>query len=101
MERDERGRFVAGNNAAKGNKGGPGRPKKPREERYYQILMTACSFSDWKRIVQKAVDQAKKGNPAARKWLSDYLIGVPPQRHELTGIDGEPLILRVKGFDEV
>jgi len=78
-QRDERGRFV------KGYKGGPGRPKKAREERYYEILMTACTFSNWESIVKKAVDQAKRGNQVARKWLGDYLVGAPKQQVEHSG----------------
>ena len=71
--RDNRGRFT------KGNSGGPGRPPKEREERYYEITMTACTFDDWQVIVKKAVDQAKRGDAVARKWLSDFLVGVPEQ----------------------
>lgn len=73
MRRDNKGRFV------KGNTGGPGRPPKQREERYYEITMTSCTFQDWKEIVQRAVTDAKRGDGAARKWLSDYLVGVPEQ----------------------
>ena len=72
-KRDANGRFV------KGDSGGPGRPTKAREDRYYDITMTACTFDDWKAIVQKAVSQAKRGDSVARKWLSDFLVGVPEQ----------------------
>ena len=82
VERDENGRFVKGHN------GGPGRPKKEREEKYLDITMTACTFDDWKAIIKKAVDQAKRGDATARKWLGDYLVGAPTQRHELSGKDG-------------
>jgi hypothetical protein len=71
MVRDNKGRFV------KGTDGGPGRPKKARKERYYAITMTACSFEDWKAIVERAIKDAQKGDASARKWLSDYLVGVP------------------------
>lgn len=84
-DRDENGRFV------KGYSGGPGRPKREREDKYYNILMTTVTFEDWKRIVIKAVAQAKNGNAVARKWLSDYLVGAPIQRQEITGGDGNPL----------
>lgn len=88
-ERDENGKFKSG------NPGGPGRPKKEREVRYYEIMQTACSFSDWKEIVEKAVQQAKRGDAVARKWLSDNLMGVPVQRMEHTGADGENLTITV------
>ena len=85
-ERDANGRFV------KGQSGNPnGRPPKERSERYYEITMTACTYDDWKRIVKKAVEQAARGNPTARKWLSDYLVGSPAQKHEHTGKDGGPI----------
>jgi len=80
-ERDGNGRFV------KGYGGGPGRPKKAREVRYSEIMQTACSFKEWRAICKKAVEQAKRGDATARKWLSDNLIGVPKQRMELSGPD--------------
>ena len=74
-ERDEKGRFVNGNGASRGH----GRPPKEREDRYYEITMSACTFKDWEAIIKKAVDQAKRGDGVARKWLSDFLVGVPAQ----------------------
>ena len=85
-QRDENGRFLPGHN------GGPGRPKKDREQRYYEIAMNACTYKDWKIIWHVAVEQAKKGDRHAREWLTDYLIGKPPQKLEHTGADGSPLI---------
>ena len=85
-ERDENGRFIAGNS------GNPnGRPPKKREERFLEITLESCTFTDWKEIVKKAVDQAKRGNATARKWLSDYVIGPPTQKQEVTGKDGGPM----------
>jgi hypothetical protein len=69
----------------KGKSGNPkGRPKKAREDRYFEITMTKCTFKEWGAIVQKAVDQAQRGDATARKWLSDYLIGPPQQRLDVT-----------------
>ena len=73
MERDEHGRFVKG-------VGGPGRPPRAREERFLEITLEACTFEDWKAVVKKAVELAKRGDATARKWLADYLIGPPAQR---------------------
>ena len=85
-KRDENGRFI------KGHTGNPnGRAPKAREERYYDITMTACTYKDWEAIIKKAVDQARRGDAQARKWLGDYLIGAPVQRIEQTGKDGEAL----------
>jgi hypothetical protein len=70
-----------------------------REERFYEITLRACTYNDWRKIVKKAVEQAKMGDTAARKFLADYIIGPPTQRQEISL--SEPVILRVKGFDEV
>ena len=87
--RDEKGRF------APGYGGGPGRPKREREVEYYRIMETTVTLADWRAIIVKAVSQAKHGDSIARKWLSDYLMGTPPQRHELTGSDGDPLKVQI------
>lgn len=94
MVRDENGRFI------KGVSGNPnGRPKKERELRYYEIMQTTCTFVEFKAICQKAVDQAKRGDAVARKWLADYLIGAPAQKHELSGIDGGELVINLSWGD--
>ena len=78
-DRDENGRFK------KGTVPNPkGRPTKEREVRYRDILLSSVSFTDWQRIVEKARDQALKGDAVARKWLADYFIGPPQQRIDLT-----------------
>jgi len=78
--RDEKGRFVKGN---PGNPQAKGRPKKEREERYYEIAISAVTFPDWKKIIQKAGQQAKSGDAAARRFLADYLLGKPAQEVRL------------------
>ena len=87
-ERDANGRFAKGNQVAKGNGGGPGRPSKEREERFMEITLSAITFADWKKIVQVAAKQAKRGDNQARKFLADYLLGPPPQKHEVKS-DGD------------
>ena len=87
VTRDENGKF------AKGNEGGPGRPKKEREQRFYEITLATVTFSDWQDIVNKAIKQAKTGDAVARKWLSDYLMGPPVQRNEITGADGGSIVI--------
>ena len=96
MKRDANGRF------AKGNRGGPGRPKKARDERYYEILQQACTFDSWKKIIDKAVEQALDGDKDARKFLAGYLMGEPDRYLEIAGGGGGPLLIqKVAGFDEV
>ena len=90
MERDKRGHWQ------KGQSGNPrGRPKKEREVLYYKLLQTQVSAADWIEIINKAVSQAKKGDAVARKWLADYIIGPPVERKEITGADGNNIVLTV------
>ncbi len=89
-ERDANGKFVAGNQVAKGNRGG-GRLPKEREERFYEILISTVTFERWKKIVLKAAEQAERGDSTARKFIADYSIGVPVQKLEHSGPDGGPL----------
>ena len=93
MTRDDKGRF------AKGNGGGPGRPKKEREARYYDVLVSTISIDDWRAIIKRAIQDAKRGDTAARKFIADYLIGPPIERKELTGENGGPLTVKVV-YDE-
>ena len=76
-ERDVNGRFTNGNG------GGPGRPPKAREERFFEITLSKVTYKDWAEIIDKAVDQAKRGNHTARKFLADYLLGPPTQKHDV------------------
>jgi hypothetical protein len=85
----------------KGQSGNPkGRRPKEREVEYTNIIQSSCSPSDWKTIVNKAVEQAKRGDEKARKWLSDNLIGLPVQKNEITGKDGSSIKVRLTGTDD-
>lgn len=86
--RDSNGRFKKGE-----YRGGPGRPKKERELEYYRILELSVSSDDWAVICVKAVEQAKRGDAVARKFLADYLIGPPVEKKEITGADGGKLLI--------
>ena len=67
---------------APGNPGGPGRPKRQTEATYLVALSEAVTIEDWQEIARAAVAAAKAGDAAARKWLSDYLLGVTPPQAE-------------------
>lgn len=83
--RDKNGRFV------KGNPGSPGRKPREVERQYKDAFAAAVSHEDWLAIIKTAVTDAKAGDAVARKWLTDYLVGLPTQRTEITGADGGAL----------
>lgn len=71
-DRDERGRFVAG------NAGGPGRPRRAIEREYLAVISEAVSIEDWRAIVAHAVEVAKEGDDKARAWLAKFVVGDNP-----------------------
>ena len=79
--RDKNGRFVKGHPPS--NKGNGGRLPRKKEERYLRALTRCCRMKDWETIVDTAVARAKTGDAVAREWLSKYLMGPPPQKHEI------------------
>jgi hypothetical protein len=93
MNQDSSGKFVAGNKAS------PGRPRKSVEERYLKKLSASVTLADWKDICKKAVTDAKRGDPRARQWISEYLLGKPLQRNELTGKDGDVIVIKLVDDD--
>lgn len=94
QERDERGRFV------KGHSGNPkGRAPKSREERYYEIAISAVTFAQWRNIIEKAAQQAERGDATARRFLADLFLPTPAQRFELTGALGGPI--QITEADEI
>jgi hypothetical protein len=48
------------------------------EREYLSALVDAVPLAEWRAIVEKAVADAKAGNPKAREWLSKYLVGDDP-----------------------
>lgn len=75
-----------------------GRPKKSREERYLEILKSTVTYDDWQAIIQRAVYDAKKGDTAARTWLSNYIVGTPQQKMDVTS-GGEKVQVIGLGID--
>ena len=70
-QRDRRGRYI------RGNCGGPGRPPRPTETAYLSALMEACPPETWRQICDRAVQDARNGDPKARDWLGRYVVGEP------------------------
>jgi hypothetical protein len=93
MTRDDSGRFV------KGQTGNPsGRPKRRTEEQYLDATIARVTIKDWREIVDKAVMQAKKGDSKARQWLSDYILGPPVQKTQVSGPDDGPIPVAVVNY---
>jgi hypothetical protein len=67
--RDENGRFTIG------NPGGPGRPRRAVELDYLASLADAVPLSRWQKIVARAAEDAENGDPKARRWLAEHLLG--------------------------
>jgi hypothetical protein len=49
-----------------GNPGGPGRPRRQTEREYLQALTECVSLTDWKAVVRRALDDARKGDHRGR-----------------------------------
>jgi hypothetical protein len=65
---------------AAGNPGGPGRPRRAVERECLAILFEVADLDSWRAICQKAVEEAKAGDPGVRNWLARYLLGAEPLR---------------------
>lgn len=51
------------------------------------------SLEDWRKIVQKAVEQASAGDHLARAWLSKYLL--PEPAREMVNVSAAGVTVRV------
>jgi hypothetical protein len=71
-DRDDKGRFAAV------NPGGQGRPRRAVEQEYLAALADAVPLRRWKKIVARAVADAEAGDPKARKFIADKVIGKQP-----------------------
>jgi hypothetical protein len=47
------------------------------EADYMGVLLDAVPLEDWREVVGATVAAAKAGDPSARAWLGQYLIGKP------------------------
>lgn len=44
---------------------------------YLGVLLDTVTLNDWRSVVNGALQAAKAGDPQARNWLGQYLIGRP------------------------
>lgn len=77
-KRDNKGRFTVG------HPGGPGRPRRQTEAGYLSVLMESVDLEQWRRICEKARDDALAGDEKARSWLARYLVGDPSAKAPAT-----------------
>ena len=63
---------------------------------YMGVLLDTVTLDDWRDVVQGELQEAKSGDPQARTWLAQYLIGRPESKaptalnvivNQLTGND--------------
>jgi hypothetical protein len=47
------------------------------EADYMGVLLDAVKLEDWRSVVLATVTAAKAGDPSARAWLGQYLVGKP------------------------
>jgi hypothetical protein len=57
----------------------------------------AVTPDDWRDIIQSAKDQAKRGDTAARAWLTPWLVGAEPKEVVVSG--GNALRIEVAYVD--
>ena len=95
-ERDANGRYLPGH-VSNG-----GRKRRADEDAVRALFNRVVSEKDQAAIVQKAKEQAMRGDEKARKFIFDYLFGTPIQRNEHTGAGGDAIEITVgmKGEDE-
>ena len=44
---------------------------------YMSVLLDAVTLDDWRAVINNAKARAKDGDPQARAWLAQYLMGKP------------------------
>ena len=78
----------------KGHSGNPkGRPKRTTEERYINAMARTVRMDDWKKIILTGIARAKAGDVGWARFIADYLMGKPAQRHEHSGPGGGPIVM--------
>lgn len=68
---------------------------------FWDAIRRACAQENGKRIraaAEKLLDKAAEGEPWAIQMLADRTDGRPTQKQEITGEDGGPLSILVKGL---
>ena len=98
-ERESNGHFAKGNQAAKGNKGGTGRPRRSVEEQWLAILRDVVDPEAVEKVFRVGLSRAMAGDIAWAKLLLSYGIGLPIQRTEISGPEGNVLHINLSWGD--
>ena len=64
-----------------GSRPGAGRKKaetKDAQEARRDTFLRVVTDADWEEVVRNALEQAKKGDPIARQWMTPYVAGKVP-----------------------
>lgn len=85
-ERNVKGQFLPGTS---GN--ATGRPK--QRAQYLDTLKKSLTLEKWQEIVDRAIEDAIKGDRYARDWISGYILGKPFQP---IGVEGEIAIMTLE-----
>jgi len=88
VERDEQGRLKKGSILNPN-----GRPPTRARQRFEAALATALNGKNLEAILQRLVDDAKKGKAWAVTLVLAYYAGKPVERAEVTGANGGPLVI--------
>ncbi len=74
------------------------------ESDYMGVLLDAVTMEDWREVVDATLQRAKQGDPQARAWLAQYLVGKPDAKaptpltvvvNQWSGVD--PVVERLAG----
>jgi len=93
--RDRKGRFAAGNQAAKGN------PHQKAAQRFRAALMETVKPADLKAVVRTLVATAKAGEPWAIKELLDRTVGRPVSADLIEQEEKPPYVVRIVNFADL
>jgi hypothetical protein len=76
-----------------GHAGGPGRPRREVERQYLAALRDCVPITEWRKVVARALKDAKDGAAKAREWLVNYLMGKDP----MAMLDALDLLAELEG----
>ena len=65
---------------------------------YMGVLLDTVTLNDWRSVVNGALQAAKTGDPQARNWLAQYLIGRPEGK---APTPMNIVVQQLSGFDPV